>query len=203
MGFTCIWTKAKCLLDGRFSQCQPCRRMVEAEKIELLMCVCELAVCLKKRGVARDGLIQQVDRLQQVCFQAAAKTEREQILGAIVEVESKEVGCRRLLNGQFLRSRNFRAKPLSDISRKLALDRKQVIQIAVISLRPDEHTSTSVYQSSLDVKTGASPTVGHSTLENVRNPKGFANFTNVPLSAILHHAGVADHPEIANAGELG
>jgi hypothetical protein len=45
--------------------------------------------------------------------------------------------------------------------------------------------------------------VGHITLENVRNPKGSTNFTNVPLSAILHHAGVADHPEIANAGELG
>ena len=43
MGFTCIWTKAKCLLDSRFSQTQPCRRMVEPEKIELLMCVGELA----------------------------------------------------------------------------------------------------------------------------------------------------------------
>jgi hypothetical protein len=56
---------------------------------------------------------------------------------------------------------------------------------------------------SLEVKTGASATTGHGTLQNVRNPESFADFTNVPLSAILHHAGVADHPEIANAGQLG
>ena len=124
MGLTCVWTKAKCSLDGCFSQSQPCRRMVEAEKIELLMCVGELAVRLKKKGIACDGLIQQVDRLQQICFQAAAETKREKILGAIVEVESNEVGCRRSFNGQFFRSRNLRSKLLSDCSRKLALHRE-------------------------------------------------------------------------------
>src|ERR1700742_2477022 len=100
--------------------------MVEAEKIELLMCVGELAVRLKKRGIACDGLIQQVDRLEQICFQAAAEANRKKIFGAVVEIESDKVRCRRLFNGQFLRGGNFRAKPLRDFSRKLALDRKEI-----------------------------------------------------------------------------
>jgi hypothetical protein len=116
--------------------------VVEAKKIELLMCASELAVRLEKREIACDGLIQQVDRLQQIRFQATAKTKLEKIPGAIVQIERNEVSCWRLFNDELLRSRNFRTKLLSDFSRKVALDRKQVIQIAVEFFRPDERSST-------------------------------------------------------------
>src|SRR2546430_10724781 len=88
-------------------------------------------------------------------------------------------------------------------SGKLTLERKQVVQIAIVFLCPDEITCASVYQSSLEVKTRAPATVGHGTLQNVRNPKRFTNLANIPLPAILHYAGMADHPEIVDAGEFG
>src|SRR5215813_15513745 len=103
--------------------------MVEAEKIELFVCVCELTVRLQKRGIARHGLVQQVDRLQQICFQTAAETQLEKVLGAIVQIESNEIACWRPFNGQFLGGRNFCAKALSHRLRKLTLGRKHVVQI--------------------------------------------------------------------------
>ena len=53
------------------------------------------------------------------------------------------------------------------------------------------------------MKARAPATAGDSTLKNVRNPEGCSYFTNMSLSAILHYAGVADDPEIANAGKFG
>ena len=177
--------------------------MVEAKKIKLVMSARELAVGLKKGGIARNGLVQQVDCLQQIRFQRTTQTQHKKIIGSIVEIKGYEISRGRLFNGQFLRSRNFRAKAPSDRSGKLTLERKQVVQIAIVFLCPDEITCASVYQSSLEVKTRAPATVGHGTLQNVRNPKRFTNLANIPLPAILHYAGMADHPEIVDAGEFG
>src|SRR4029077_2853199 len=101
-----------------------------------------------------------IGRLQQIRFQRTTQTHRKKIIGAIVEVESNEVGCRRLFNSQFLLSRNFRAKTLSDRLGKLPLDCKQVIQIALVFFRPNECASKSVYQPSLEMKTRAPATAG-------------------------------------------
>src|SRR5881227_4435857 len=98
MRFTRIWMKAKRPLDGRLRQREARRGMVEAKEIKLVVSVGELTVGLKKRGIACDSLVQQLDRLKQICFQTAAKTQREEILGPIVEVESDEIGCWRLFN---------------------------------------------------------------------------------------------------------
>src|SRR4029077_21014449 len=169
MRFTCVWIKANCALDGRLGQREPSRRMVEAQKIKLVMSMRESAIRLEEVRITGNSLVQQIDRLQQICFQAAAETQREKSLGTIIKIESDEIGCWRLFNGKFLCSRNFRAKALSDRSCKLTLDRKQVIQIAIVFLRPDKSPRASVYQSSLEVKTRASTTPGHGALQNVRN----------------------------------
>src|SRR4029453_822036 len=102
--FTRICTKAKRALDCRLRQRAACRRMVEAKEIELVVSIGELTVRLEKGGIPCEGLVQQVDCLKQICFQTTAKTQREEILGPIVEVEGGEVGCWRLFNGQFLGS---------------------------------------------------------------------------------------------------
>ena len=86
--FARTWVKAKRPLDGRFSQRRPCRSMVVAKEIKLIMGVSQLAIRLEKGGITCNGLVQQIDRLQQICFHTAAKAQREKILGAVVEVES-------------------------------------------------------------------------------------------------------------------
>src|SRR5205807_1175335 len=138
--FSITRVKVNCALDGRFSQRQPRRSMVEAKKIKLVMSARELAVGLKKGGIARNGLVQQVDCLQQIRFQRTTQTQHKKIIGSIVEIKGYEISRGRLLNGQFLRSRNFRAKAPSDRSGKLTLERKQVVQIAIVFLCPDEIT---------------------------------------------------------------
>src|SRR5207244_9287905 len=177
--------------------------MVEAKKIKLVMSARELAVGLKKGGIARNGLVQQVDCLQQIRFQRTTQTQHKKIIGSIVEIKGYEISRGRLFNGQFLRSRNFRAKAPSDRSGKLTLERKQVVQIAIVFLCPDEITCASVYQSSLEVQTRAPATVGHGSVQNVRNPTRFTNRATIRTPAILHYAGIAESPELVDAGTLG
>jgi hypothetical protein len=63
----------------------------------------------------------------------------------IVKIERHEIRRWRPAHCQLLGSRDFRAKALSDRSRKLTLDRKQVTQIAIVFLRPEERISANVY----------------------------------------------------------
>ena len=67
--------------------------MVEAQKIKLVMSMRESAIRLEEGRITRNSLVQQIDRLQQICFQAAAETQCEKSLGTIIKIESDEIGC--------------------------------------------------------------------------------------------------------------
>ncbi len=54
-----------------------------------------------------------------------------------VEIEGREVGGWRALNGEFLSRRNFGVKLFSDCLRNLALDSEHVFQIAIVLFRPE------------------------------------------------------------------
>src|SRR5262249_21137518 len=56
--FPCPGRKPKRRIDRCLSQCQARRGMVNAQKREAIMGVSELTVCLEKRRVAGDGLVQ-------------------------------------------------------------------------------------------------------------------------------------------------
>ena len=40
--------------------------MVESKRVQEVVSVSELAICLKERWIMRDGLVQQLGRLQQI-----------------------------------------------------------------------------------------------------------------------------------------
>ena len=126
VSFASIGTQTKRFLDGRFCQCQARGRMVESKRVQEVMSVSELAICLKERWIMRDGQVQQVSRLQQIGSCTAKTRHRKKISGPVVKIESSEIGRRRSLNSQFLSRRNFCVKLLSNFLRDLALDEKYV-----------------------------------------------------------------------------
>src|SRR5262245_29552081 len=109
-----------------------------AKPVKEAVHVGEEAVRLEKRGIARRSLVQQIDCLQQIRSPAATERRREkEILGARVEIERDEVRSWPALNGPFLSSRDFGVQSLCDFFRNLALDGEQIVQIAIVLLRPN------------------------------------------------------------------
>src|SRR5438132_107995 len=110
--------------------------MVKSREVKLVMSPGELTIRIEKRWIARHGLVQQIDCVTEIRHPAAKGCPRKHMNGARIEIESDEIAGRPALNRQSLSSRDFGAKPLSDFLRNLALDRKQVVQIAIVLFRP-------------------------------------------------------------------
>src|SRR5207253_3286027 len=126
---------------------------------------------------------------------------RKRMTGARIEIESDEIAGRPALNRQFLSSRDFGAKPLSDFLRNLALDRKQVIQIAIVLFRPDVRVRAGVDQLRVHVKPGAdSP---DAALQHMGDSQLVTDLTHILLAAIVHYAAPADDLEIGDFRKLG
>src|SRR4029453_10534544 len=117
--------------------------MVQATMVKLVMSPGELTIRLEERWIARHGLVQQIDCLTEIHCTVAA---RKHMTGARIEIESDEIAGRPPLNRQFLSSRDFGAKLLSDFLRNLALDRKQIVQITIVLLGPDVRVRARVNQ---------------------------------------------------------
>src|SRR5207302_9358944 len=121
--------------------------MVSAKKVKVAMSRGEPAVRLEKRWIARHSLVQQVDCLQPSRSRVATERRRQkQIAAARVKIERGKVGGWLALNGQFLSRCDFGVQPFCDSLRNLALDRKQVIRIALELFGPDVRVRARVDQ---------------------------------------------------------
>src|SRR5438034_10498526 len=88
-------------------------------------------------GIARDRLIQRFNGLQKIVFAGAAKGRpTQQRISARVKIESREIGSGRSLDCGLLARRKFGAQLISNGLCDFALDRKYVIQRAVVVLGP-------------------------------------------------------------------
>ena len=106
MRFARIGPKAKRRLDGRLSQRQARRRVIPAIEVNVVVSPSQLAIRLEKSRVMRDSLVQQIGRLEQISLSLVRWSPQqypEEILGAVIKIESSEIGCWWALNGQFLR----------------------------------------------------------------------------------------------------
>src|SRR5262245_7458187 len=117
--------------------------MVEAVKIKRVMSEGDLAIRIEKRWITRDGLGQQIDCLEVIRRPAC---RQKNIFGARVKIERDEIARRPPLNRQFLSSRDFGAKLLSDFLCNLALDGEQIVQIAIVLFGPDVRVRARVNQ---------------------------------------------------------
>src|SRR5437867_8299477 len=175
--------------------------MVKAREIKLVMSPGQLTIRIEKRWIARYGLVQQIDCLTEMRHPAAKGCPRKHMTGARIEIESDEIAGRPALNRQFLSSRDFSAKLLSDFLRNLALDGKQVVQIAIVLLGPDVRVRAGVDQLRVHVKPGAdSP---DAALQHMGDSQLVTDLTHILLAAIAHHAGSADHFQVGDFRKLG
>src|SRR5436309_14260637 len=175
--------------------------MVQATMVKLVMSPGELTIRIEKRWITRHSLVQQVDYLHQIRYLATKGCPRKHMTGARIEIESDEIAGRPALNGRFLSGRDFGVKLLSDFLRNLALDRKQVVQIAIVLFRPDVSVRARVDQLRVHMKPGAdSP---DAALQHMGDSQLVTDLTHVPLAAIVHHAGPADHLQIGDFCKLG
>ena len=74
--------------------------------------------------------------LKKISALAGISADCKQRLGADIIIISSKITCRRLLNRGFLPWRQLSLKLISDRLRNLALDRKNVREVAVIGLPP-------------------------------------------------------------------
>jgi hypothetical protein len=64
----------------------------------------QLTICLEKRRISRDGLVQEIDRFQQIFFPSIAKERgRRNSFGARIKIEGTEVTGRRPLDSSSFR----------------------------------------------------------------------------------------------------
>src|SRR6266566_6557684 len=175
--------------------------MVQATMVKLVMSPGELTIRIEKRWIARHGLVQQIDCVTEIRHPATKGCPRKHMTGARIEIESDKIAGRPALNRQSLSSRDFGAKLLSDFLRNLALDRKQVVQIAIVLFRPDVSVRARVDQLRVHMKPGAdSP---NTALQNMRHSQLVTDLTHILLAAIVHYAGSADDLQIGDFRQLG
>src|SRR5436190_10817227 len=70
--FACVGAQTECCLHSSLCQRQARGSVINAHKIELVVGISQLAISKKKRRVARNRLIEEVDRLQEFLIEASA-----------------------------------------------------------------------------------------------------------------------------------
>src|SRR5262245_45289391 len=103
--FASIWTEPKGLLNCCFGKRHTRRGMIVAKhRVKLVMSPSELAIRLKKCWVMRGGLVQQINRPQQIRFRATATglckaNSQKKTLGAAIKIERCEIDRQWALDG--------------------------------------------------------------------------------------------------------
>src|SRR6266480_3128719 len=126
--------------------------MVKAKEVKLVVNQGEPAIGFEKRRITRHCLVQQIDCLQRIRHPPGNSPN---IIGARIELESDEISGGLLLNSQSLRSCDFGVQSFGDFLRDLALDGKQIVQIAVELLGPDVRVRACVDQLRVQTKVRA------------------------------------------------
>ena len=104
-----IGAQAANRLNGRFGQFKPRLGVIETEEINSVVRSRQLAIGQKEQRVARDGLIKQLHRLQQIFFCPRAKRNAiDKVFGSQVGIVGNKIRGRRLLRWRLSRWRRLR-----------------------------------------------------------------------------------------------
>ena len=102
--FARVGTETKRCLNCRLRQRQARRRSIVAKEVKNVMGPRQLTICLEKRRISRDSLVQQIDRFEQILFPSIAKERgRRKSFGARIKIEGIEVAGRCPLDSSFFR----------------------------------------------------------------------------------------------------
>src|SRR5947207_629835 len=171
--------------------------MVVTEEIKEVVSRGEQAIRFEKRWITRDSLVQEISRLQEICFRTPA---RENIFGSSVEFESGDVICGSSLNSSLFACRKAGLQLLGNRSCDLTLNREYIGDIAVITLSPKPSIGGDIDQLSVDAHPIARSLDG--SFHHTRNTELLADLAQVARDSafVLHYRGAADHFQIGQAG---
>src|SRR5205823_1350263 len=118
---------------------------------------------------------------------------RPESFGTLVKVERRDVSGGRFLNCRLFTRRDFGLEVVGDRVRDLALDCKNICQIAVVAFRPKMRVCPGVNQ--LRGYANAVPGALHAAFEHVRNAELLGDLAQVPIYGVLvlHHACTTDY----------
>src|SRR5207245_3719713 len=102
------------------------------QEIKLVVCVGQLAVSKKERGIARQSLVQQIYRLKNAFTTHRAKNcAKQEILRPAVEIKRSDVDCGGTLNRALFPPRNICLELVITRLCDLALNCEEVRQMQV------------------------------------------------------------------------
>src|SRR5439155_22184194 len=168
--------------------------MVKAKKVNLVMNPGESAIGFEKRRIPRYRLVQQIDCPQRV--RVPAKAGPNDTIGARIELEGDEISGWLLLNSQSLRGCDFGVQSFGDFLRDLALDRKQLIQIAVVLLGPDVGICARVDQ--LRVQTKVRAGSADAAFQNMRHTQIISDLTEISFATVIHDTRPTDDFQVGD-----
>src|SRR5438128_8636458 len=116
---------------------------------------------------------------------------------ADIKVIGEKVFGRWLFKGCLFAGREFGVKLLCDSLSNLALDRKNIGQIAFIALSPDVGVSPGIDE--LSIQTNPPAGLAHAALQEIRDMKRPPDLLRVPLAAVFHHARSADYFQVRDS----
>ena len=187
--------------DGFLGQSESRGSMINAEEIELVVCESQLALRNQERGIALQGLVEQINRLSKLRSIGSAEAYRnDKIPRATVEIEGGDISRGRLLNSFLLTRRKFGLQLISDCFGDFALDGEHVIDWPVVILRPLMRVGARINQLRVHPHLVTRPL--HTALQQMCDSKLLADLAGVSRRArlVLHHTRAADHLEVGHFG---
>ena len=159
-----------------------------------------------KLGITRNGLIQKVDftfRSLSPAGTDAATAVALDFQRSQIEVVRDEVFSRLRIDNRFLCGRELGLQLLGNGFGDLALDGKDIGQIAIVGLRPEMRIVTRIDE--LRVNANLARGALHAALQHMRDAELLRDLAQIAraLVAKLHDARAADHFQIGDLRQIG
>src|SRR5207249_11761147 len=107
------------------------------QEIKLVVCVGQLAVSEKERRIARQSLVQQIYRLKNAFTTHRAEScAKQEIFGATIKIECRDIRRGRFFNCRLLVRRKFRLELIGYGCSDFSMCGYNISEVAIVSLRP-------------------------------------------------------------------
>ena len=173
------------------------------ESVQRVMGASELTLRREERGIACQGLIEQIDPCMDIRHLDATEANVEnEIIRSAVELKCCYVRGRSLLDRVLLGRRKLGLQLVGDGFGDFALNGEDIRKIAIVSLRPEMRIVARVDQ--LCVHPHAIGYALHAAFHQMRDPELLRDLAQVALRAsfVLHHRSAANHFQVGDLGKI-
>src|SRR6266404_863659 len=185
--FARIRAQLECRFDGGFCQ-RPLLGSMLTQSVQCVMGTSDQALRREERGIACEGLIEQIDPGMDIRHLHATEANvKNEIIRSAVELKRRYVRGWSLLDRTLLGGREFCLQLVGNAFGNLTLNGEDVSEIAIVSLRPKMPIVAGIDQLRVHAHTIAYAL--YTALDQTCNPKLLADFAQVALGPrfVLDH----------------